>query len=269
MARGKHVKSSLLWRVIFWISLLVFIVAAGILGVYGWSYLSQQWQYNSLANDLSLNDVDEDTWKETTINWDYLYATNSDTVGWVYVPGTIINYPVVQTDNNDTYLHESFYGGEGAARYGAIFMETRNSGDFKDDNTVLYGHNMGNGSMFHRIRQMIDKSVFDAYRTVYIFTPEANYRYRSYAFRRIEPTDVSVIRQNFSSDEAHTNYVNSMYSNSIYRASDAPDASQVQRSLCLLTCVGPEEGEGRYILFCSLEETTEPGITPEGITVVQ
>jgi len=266
--RYKKKKSSPLWRAIFWISLVVFIGAVAVLGWYGWSYISQQLQYDSLADELALNDVDEDTWKETTIDWDYLYATNSDTVGWIYVPGTIINYPVVHTDNNQTYLTTSFYGDEGAARYGAIFMEARNSGDFSDANTVLYGHNMGNGSMFHRIRQMIDQSVFNAYRTVYIFTPTANYKYRSCVFKRIADTDTFVIRQNFSSEDAHQNYLNTMLGDYIYRASDCPDASEIGQTLSLITCVGPEEGEGRYVLFCSLVEVSDPSDTPEGINVV-
>ncbi len=81
-----------------------------------------------------------------TVNIPYLESVNSDFVGWLYVDGLVINYPVVQTDNNDYYLDRTFYGQSNSS--GCLFLDYRNDPKCKDLNTIIYGHAMKTGAMF-------------------------------------------------------------------------------------------------------------------------
>lgn len=75
-----------------------------------------------------------------------LRQVNEDVLGWIRIPGTKVDYPMVQGEDNDFYLEHDW---EKKEQYvGSIFLECRNSPDFTDFNTIIYGHNMSNGSMF-------------------------------------------------------------------------------------------------------------------------
>lgn len=80
-----------------------------------------------------------------------LLEENADTVGWIEIPGTRVRYPVVQADDNEYYLTRTFERRDNES--GAIYMDYRNAGDLSDFNTIVYGHNMLDGSMFHDLRE--------------------------------------------------------------------------------------------------------------------
>ena len=69
-----------------------------------------------------------------------LRETNPDVIGWISIPGTVIDYPIVQTDNNDYYLDHSITGTY--LKSGSIFVDYRNESDWSDKNTIIYGHNL-------------------------------------------------------------------------------------------------------------------------------
>ena len=110
-------------------------------------------------------------------DWEALKATNSDVVAWIYVdaePG--ISYPVVwRKDDDDYYLHRSF---EGQYLYaGTIFLEGLNNPDFSDPLSIVYGHNMKNGSMFASLKNLLDQETFERNPYFWILTPNGDYRY--------------------------------------------------------------------------------------------
>ena len=80
------------------------------------------------------------------INFDVLYTINPNVIGWIIVPDTTINYPVAQATDNEWYLWHTFSGQRNPS--GAIFLDYRNNPDFSDPHTLVYGHNMQDGSMF-------------------------------------------------------------------------------------------------------------------------
>ncbi len=80
-----------------------------------------------------------------------LQAQNSDTVGWIQIPGTQISYPLMHTSDDSYYLNHTFSKKLNSA--GSIFVETLNNGDFSDLHTIIYGHNMKNGSMFAGLKE--------------------------------------------------------------------------------------------------------------------
>lgn len=113
--------------------------------------------------------IDEET-QETTIDWDYLKSVNTDIIGWLEIENTNINYPILK-DKNLYYLKHSFdrkYNNNGS-----IF--TTNKSPFIDDETIIYGHNMKNGSMFSNLGKYLNKDFLDSHSKIKIYTPECNY----------------------------------------------------------------------------------------------
>lgn len=107
-----------------------------------------------------------------------LKAVNDDVIGWIFVEALsdTISYPVVQGEDNSTYLHTTYEGNYNFA--GTIFVDYENSADFSDCNTLIYGHNMKNGSMFAQLKKFANEpEVYEKSKYFWILTPEADYRY--------------------------------------------------------------------------------------------
>ncbi len=109
-----------------------------------------------------------------TINFEVLIADCPDVVGWLYCPDTRISYPVVQAEDNDYYMYRLPNGEKNKS--GSIFMDCRNSSDFSDGHSVLYGHNMKNDSMFGTLQKYWEQEYYDEHPVFYLLTPEQDYR---------------------------------------------------------------------------------------------
>ena len=174
-----------------------------------------------------------------------------DVVGYVNVPTLGIAYPVVQTDNNDYYLTHMIDGSESTS--GAIFLDYRIDKEPTNvKNTVLYGHNMNDGSMFHKVEEFFnDRSLFDIatveYVTengVYIYEPLALYRCDAY---------YPFFMYEFSSDEAYLDFCD-MISEKAYYLSDA-EYDENTSLISFATCVNSlTTKNARYIYHAVLKE---------------
>lgn len=111
------------------------------------------------------------------VDFETLQGVNEDVAGWIYIEALDgISYPVVQGKDNETYLHTTYEKNYNFA--GTIFIDYENSRDFTDCNTLVYGHNMKNGSMFGQLKKFTeDQATYDKSRYFWILTPEKNYRY--------------------------------------------------------------------------------------------
>lgn len=111
------------------------------------------------------------------VDFDKLKSVNEDVVGWIYVDALPdISYPIVKGKDNQTYLHQTYEKNYNFA--GTIFVDYENSGDFSDCNTLVYGHNMKNGSMFGHLKKFReDETLYKQDKYFWILTPERNYRY--------------------------------------------------------------------------------------------
>lgn len=114
------------------------------------------------------------------IDWNALQEKNQDIYSWITIPGTVIDYPILQhPDEPDYYLQHNLDGSKGYP--GCIYSQLYNSRDWKDPNTVLYGHNMKNGSMFAGLHQYEDSRFFEEHPYVYIYSEDAVRVYRIFA----------------------------------------------------------------------------------------
>ena len=148
--RKKKKKRGCFWRIVFWLALVVFIGSVGTLGYLFYTYWQGQNEYEEIASRAV--EVPEDgnvaNLADLVVDWDALREINPDIVAWVYMPGTIINYPVAHKDgDSEYYLHHNFSLGEGSfgAEFGSIMLSGENAGDFSDEVNILYGHHMRNG----------------------------------------------------------------------------------------------------------------------------
>ena len=117
---------------------------------------------------------------QSPIDFESLWETNEDVYAWITVPGTVIDYPILQHETDDSYyLNYTIDGVEGYP--GSIYTEHVNSKDFTDNNTVIYGHNMRNGTMFTDLHKFRDIDFFAEHDTVYIYTPKRELTYKIFA----------------------------------------------------------------------------------------
>lgn len=126
---------------------------------------------NSEENSTEIPFEAEEKLKEQTQE----LCTNIDnSIGWINVPETKINYPVMYSGDNNFYLHRSVDGSY--LRVGSIFLDYRCNSDFTSRINILYGHNMSDGSMFADVMKFIDSSYFDSHNYGWLSTPNAVYK---------------------------------------------------------------------------------------------
>lgn len=115
-----------------------------------------------------------------TVDFEKLQEINEDVCGWLYAEAIPdINYPVVQTEDNDYYLHRTYEKKDNFA--GALFVDCDNSNDFNDCNTIIYGHNMKNGSMFGQLKKYKEQGTYECGKYLWVLTPEENLKYEIFA----------------------------------------------------------------------------------------
>ena len=127
-----------------------------------------------------------------------LQAVYPDVVGWLTIPGTHIDYPFVQGNNNDDYLHMDL--DQNRSQAGTIFMDYRNSKDFSDFNTIIFGHNMRNGSMFGTLQNFNDQDFFDAHKEGTIFLASQTYTIEIMAFVVVNPDNEMIYNRDINTE---------------------------------------------------------------------
>ncbi|MBQ4104873.1 MAG: class B sortase [Clostridia bacterium] len=174
---------------------------------------------------------------ENPINFDELTALNPDLYAWIRIPGTVIDYPVAQSSNEDDnyYLHHNYLGNYEFA--GTIYSQRHNTKYFVEQVTVLYGHNMRNGSMFAGLHNYYDKEFFDENELIYIYIDGHILTYRIFA--AYDYDDRHLLNSfDFSDKEVYSNYLkdclNPRSANALVR--EGVELTTDDRIITLSTC---------------------------------
>lgn len=242
------------WRTVLVVAIIILVVSLGALGAIAYSYLQGQLKYDRLSEYANADGDAHGELAAMTVNWNELLAINPDTVAWVNIPDTNVDYPVVRGADNDYYLTHDFEGDEGwLANFGAVFMDYRNLPDWSDDAYFIYGHHMNDGSMFAAIAAMADQERFDASRIIYLLSPYGNFKLRSFSLIHCDPSD-SLVQIAFSTPEEQARYVQDIMDRSIVEVGDVPDPHSIKKIFAFSTCDNLQSA--RYVLFAYIEETT-------------
>ena len=162
-----------------------------------------------------------------------LYLLNNDIVGWIFIPDTQVDYPVMQGTDNDYYLNHSW--DETKSIMGSIFLEYQNSPELTDFNTIVYGHNMRDGSMFADLRVYSLQEYWEAQPYVYIVTDAGVYRYEIFAFLSAD-VDSLTYGTNPNRDDTKEKFLDLSLENSWLDTGIRPAITD--RILTLSTCTG-------------------------------
>lgn len=241
------------------ISTVLLIVGIVLLVAAGGMFLHDQYQYHKqdeinekLAAYAKVDDTGENP---PEVDWAALKAVNADVVGWIQIPGTVINYPVYQGATNDTYLRTDAEGNYSVG--GQIFLDAENTAPgMVDSQSIIYGHHLYNGSMFRAVAGMEDQGMLDSVKTIWYVTETATYKLRPLFTYKTDGDDENVRIFSFDSDETFRSYLQGLLAKASSKTDDAATAiSSVNNVLSLCTCSYTGNETGRVILVCSPETT--------------
>ena len=174
------------------------------------------------------------------VKFEELQAVNPDVYAWITVPGTDIDYPILQhASDNSYYLMHNIDGSYGYP--GCIYTENMNSKDFTDNNTVIYGHNMKNGSMFAQLHKFEDPDFFDANREVVIYLPGEVLHYTIFAAHIYDDRHL-LYSFDFTNPEVYQKYLDSIFSTRDMSANIDKDITVTtdNQIITLVTCIGSQ-----------------------------
>jgi sortase B len=183
------------------------------------------------------------------VNWDKLKELSPDAVGWVMIPGTSINYPIVRASDNEFYL--SHLATKTPNDNGAIFLDSENDPAISGWNNIIYGHNLLNGTMFARLKYYSERAFFDEHRTILLATPEKNYRLRVDAALVCDADD-KVRRFSFSNREDYESYVRMLLEYAVIN--EIAEGSIPENLYGFVTCTDTNYSKRTMILASVVEE---------------
>lgn len=212
------------------------------------TYENLQNQYVTAATDKSTDNGSKIETAPIKVNFNLLKSQCSDINGWLYSADTVINYPVVQGDDNQYYLHKDLNGDYLVS--GTLFADCICLEAYVDDNFLIYGHHMKNGSMFASLEKYKDQSYYDKHPVMYYLTPEVDYKIELFSGFVTNP-DSFVYQINFGSDEDFSEFIKESKKNSTFESKIAVTSDD--HLITLSTC-SYDFDDARYVVIGKLTQ---------------
>lgn len=174
--------------------IILLVICIGVLGFSAWQlvgiYLEykegtdeyedlRQYVKDEVPEEGTGNNGEEGGDREQRVAFDELRALNEDVIGWIEIPDTQVNYPILKGEDDAYYLNHTFNHTVNSS--GSIFMEVLNSPDFTDLHTIIYGHNMKNGAMFGELKEYKSPSFLVAHPLIYIDLEDGTHAYEIFS----------------------------------------------------------------------------------------
>ena len=215
MARGRRMKKSNTKRKIFAIAIYIILFASLIYS----GIQIYKWKADSNNNNQIIEKVKEEVIVKTEdntykIDFGKLKEQNSDSVAWLKVPNTSIDFPVVKAQDNSYYLTRNFEKQQNAA--GWAFADYRNKFDGSDKNIIIYGHNRRDGTMFGTLQNILKEDWYNNEENTKITldTESGENTYQVFSIYKTEVEDY-YIKTNFKDDAEYEEFINKLKSRSI------------------------------------------------------
>ena len=197
------------------------------------------------------DDLLEDDYKFQNVDFDNLIETNEDTEAWISMNG--MEYPIVQGETNEDYLHTDFYGNSSKA--GTIFIDSDNlplDGDELSPITHIYGHHMKNGSMFAKVCKYKDPNYYDEHEFGIIYTPDGYaYKLEVIAGFAFSANDYSFYSVNLDTENDYKEFNDYILNKSTF---DSGQELEYGDKVAILYTCSYENNNGRYALVCRIKK---------------
>ena len=190
--------------------------------------------------------------KRRAVDWDGLKNINEDIIGWIDIPAVEISYPLVQGDDNEFYLHRGI--DKEYLFAGCLFLDSACDRELQNYNSIIYGHNMRNGSMFARLKEFLAAETLQKCPYFWIYTPGGDFLFRIVSAHTAAPgSDTYTIR--FRDYESYAAWIEKMV------ALSGPDCGSVasagDRLVTLSTCTNDSSArmvvQGKRVWFGASE----------------
>lgn len=214
--------------------MILCICGTVVFGYHAWKLYSE---YQEAKNEYTMIRKEKKKKKERTINFQRLQKINPDIVAWIEVPGTNIDYPVVQGKDNEEYMHHTF-----RKRYnfaGCIFLDAKCKHDLSSDNNIIYGHHMRNGTMFAQLIKFRDASFVKKHRRINLYLPEKTFHLKVVSAYAGSVTRLPIMFGNRSKEQ--------QFKQRILNRSDIPTRKANGRLYTFVTCSYERSGNRTYV----------------------
>ncbi len=270
-------KKSLISNIVLVIAVAVFLFSAYKLYTIYSEYRKGEKEYEEVteevveAIDVETEVVDEEgetiveTREVLDIDFAELHKINPDVVGWIdFDEPSKISYPVLHAEDNDKYLRRTIEGKPNTA--GCLFVDMNNAGDFSDQNTFIYGHNMRNGSMFGQLKKYKAEDFCKENPYFYIYTPDGKQnKYQIFAVCIVEDTSDTYIKH-YADEEAFANYIK--YIRGLSRYDVDVEVTPQSQIVSLSTCTNVTKTQRLVVHGVKVEEiilNAEPVDTTQNV----
>lgn len=241
---------------LFCVALLVFLITAAILILSGNEYQKSIESYEQLekyVDETGMEPSPEGELSEAQspylqIDFEGLKAVNPDVVAWIHIPALDISYPVAQGEDNTYYLSHLFSGEENKG--GCIFMDYHNNNVFRDSNTIVYGHNMRDGSMFGTLDGYQDEALYQQYPYFYIYIPGHVLEYQVFSCYAARTGSIGYTYK-FPKQEDFQNFLEQIQAYAGYDTGIR--AAETDQVVTLSTCVNSNR-DYRYLIHGKLTQ---------------
>lgn len=259
MDKGTKKSKKSLWKALYLLLVIGCLFCIGAMVLYLMKDKAQEEAATTQQEVLEEQYVKEEAEPELAelpIDFAGLQEVNPEIYAWIEVPDTKINYPILQHEGEDQsyYLTRDLNGQSNQA--GSIYTEDYNNKDFKDPHTILYGHNMKNGSMFHNVRYFAEKEFFEEHKDLYIYMPGKILRYEIIAC--YEYNDRHLLGSfDFDDEEAYAAYLEEILNpRSMYALiREGAEVTVEDKLLTLSTCIANKPNNRRLLQAVLVEET--------------
>jgi sortase B len=228
------------------------------------------------ATDASATDAATGTDTQGNVVWVDSYAdalrsmdlsalkkVNSDVKGWIYIPNTVISYPLVHGPERASTFYLSHTWSGDSSIVGAIFIEPANSGSLGNFNTVIYGHNMNNGSMFGTLKNFKSQSYWKSHKNIYINTDAGSRCYQIFAAYEVS-TQGTTYQISFSGDQSKQEFIDYCLKQSLISTGVKPGVND--NIITLSTCTG--HGHATRWVVQAVLKNTAPAASAAPVTPV-
>ncbi len=183
-----------------------------------------------------------------SVNFQGLIQVNEDILAWLHIPNTVISYPVLQGEDNQSYLYTAYDGSASSA--GSLFFDYRISGDLTDQNTIIYGHNMSSGVMFAQLTSYQSASYLAQHPYFFLLTESGYLRYEIFSVM-ITPSTSDVYRYTFTEENSFSDHIAMLTSQSLYTT--GVTVSDSDKIVTLSTCTNLVQSD-RLVVIGRLDE---------------